>query len=109
MKRALLALAAVVAALATPTVALAAPFVERYTDNPVTAEPPVSRPGGPHCTVTLADPAIHTFNLYAEQVDITPFAGLLVDGGTHELTASVQNAGDEWTVVATLLLYTDHH
>ena len=65
--------------------------------------------GGIVPTLWRPIPAIHTFNLYAEHVDITPFAGLLVDGGTHELTASVQNAGDEWTVVATLLLYTDHH
>lgn len=65
--------------------------------------------GGIVPTLWRPIPAIHTFSLYAEHVDITPFAGLLVDGGTHELDATVQNAGDEWTVVATLLLYTDHH
>jgi hypothetical protein len=65
--------------------------------------------GGIVPTLWRPIPAIHTFSLYAEHIDITPFAGLLVDGGTHQLTASVQNAGDEWTVVATLLLYTDHH
>jgi hypothetical protein len=65
--------------------------------------------GGIVPTLWRPIPAIHTFSLYAEHVDITPFAGLLADGGTHDLTAGVQNAGDEWTVVATLLLYTDHH
>ncbi len=65
--------------------------------------------GGIVPTLWRPIPAIHTFSLYAEHIDITPFAGLLVDGGTHQLTASVQNAGDEWTVVATLLLYTDRH
>jgi Peptide N-acetyl-beta-D-glucosaminyl asparaginase amidase A len=64
--------------------------------------------GGIVPTLWRPIPAVHTFSLYAEHIDITPFAGLLVDGGTHELPASVQNAGDEWTVVTTLLLYTDH-
>ena len=59
MKRALLAILSLIlfaAFAAVPATADPAPsFVETQTDNPVTAEPPVSRPAGPHCTVTLAN------------------------------------------------------
>jgi len=65
--------------------------------------------GGIVPTLWRPIPAIHTLNLYAEHIDVTPFVGRLVDGGSHDLTFTIQNAGDEWTVVATLLLYTDHH
>ncbi|HZE48664.1 MAG TPA: peptide-N4-asparagine amidase [Jatrophihabitantaceae bacterium] len=65
--------------------------------------------GGIVPTLWRPIPAIHTFSLYAEQVDVTPFVGRLVDGGTHDLAFTVQNNGDSWSVVATLLLYTDHH
>src|SRR6266540_3080056 len=59
MKRVMLAVLIAVCTFATPAFADPAPpapaFIETQTDNPVTAEPPVSRPAGPHCTVTLAD------------------------------------------------------
>ncbi|MCR6489025.1 hypothetical protein M8542_39975 [Amycolatopsis sp. OK19-0408] len=51
--------------------------------------------------------AIDTFSLHAETYDITPFAGRLVDGGTHDLSFSFPDIGGEFTVVPTLLLYTD--
>jgi len=64
--------------------------------------------GGIVPTLWRPIPAIHTFSLYAERVDVTPFVGRLVDGNTHDLAFTVQNNGDSWSVVATLLLYTDH-
>ncbi|MGW4525601.1 peptide-N4-asparagine amidase [Amycolatopsis sp. NPDC004378] len=51
--------------------------------------------------------AIDTFSLHAETYDITPFAGRLVDGGTHDISFSFPDIGGEFTVVPTLLLYTD--
>ncbi|WP_328608325.1 hypothetical protein OG943_04155 [Amycolatopsis sp. NBC_00345] len=53
--------------------------------------------------------AIGTFSLHAETLDITPFAGRLVDGGAHDLSFTVPDIGGSWSVVATLLLDTDHH
>jgi hypothetical protein len=53
--------------------------------------------------------AIGTFSLTPETVDVTPFVGRLVDGQAHDLGASIQDIGDGWTIVTTLLLYTDHH
>jgi hypothetical protein len=53
--------------------------------------------------------AIGTFSLTPDTVDVTPFVGTLVDGQEHTLTTSIQNIGDGWTAVETLLLYTDHH
>ncbi|HKN53152.1 MAG TPA: peptide-N4-asparagine amidase, partial [Amycolatopsis sp.] len=51
--------------------------------------------------------AIDTFSLHAETYDLTPFAGRLVDGGTHDISFSFPDIGGEFTVVPTLLLYTD--
>ncbi len=52
--------------------------------------------------------AIDTFSLHAETYDVTPFAGRLVDGGTHDISFTFPDIGGEFTVVPTLLLYTDH-
>ena len=38
-------------------------------------------------------------------MDITPFVGRLVDGGSHDVALSVANAGDVWNLSANLLLY----
>jgi hypothetical protein len=53
--------------------------------------------------------AIGTFSLHAETYDVTPFVGRLVDGGTHDISFSFPDIGGEFTVVPTLLLYTDKH
>jgi hypothetical protein len=52
--------------------------------------------------------AIDTFSLLAETVDVTPFAGRLVDGQSHDLTFTIANIGGSWSVSPTLLVYTDH-
>lgn len=53
--------------------------------------------------------AIDTFSLHAETYDITPFAGRLVDGGSHDLSFTFPDIGAEFTVVPTLFVYTDKH
>lgn len=65
--------------------------------------------GGIVPTLWRPIPAIGTFDMLPETVDVTPFAGMLVDGASHQLSYSVQNIGDSWSVVTNLLLYTDHH
>lgn len=53
--------------------------------------------------------ALGTFDMTYEDLDVTPFAGRLVDGKAHTLSLTVANAGDTWNLAANLLLYTDHH
>ncbi|HEY1970486.1 MAG TPA: peptide-N4-asparagine amidase, partial [Pseudonocardia sp.] len=54
-------------------------------------------------------PAVGTFDMTPEVLDVTPFVGRLVDGGSHDVALTVANIGDTWNLAANLLLYTDHH
>jgi hypothetical protein len=53
-------------------------------------------------------PGVQTLDFKPYRVDLTPFAGVLGDGGTHTLGVSVYNANSYFLATANLLVYTDH-
>ena len=65
--------------------------------------------GGIVPTLWRPIPAVGTFDMSPELLDVTPFVGRLVDGKSHDVALSVANAGDVWNLSANLLLYTDPH
>jgi Peptide N-acetyl-beta-D-glucosaminyl asparaginase amidase A len=52
-------------------------------------------------------PGVQTLSFVPYRVDLTPFAGLLSNGGTHQVGVSVFNADNYFLVAASLLLYLD--
>lgn len=64
--------------------------------------------GGIAPTLWRPIPAVGTFDMAPELLDVTPFVGDLVDGAGHDIALSVADAGDVWNLSANLLLYTDH-
>ena len=50
---------------------------------------------------------VQTLNFKPYRVDLTPFAGLLSDGGPHTIGISVFNSNSYFLATANLLLYTD--
>jgi hypothetical protein len=53
-------------------------------------------------------PGVQTLDFKPYRVDLTPFAGLLADGGPHVLAISVFNANSYFLATANLLAFTDH-
>ncbi|MBF9070232.1 peptide-N4-asparagine amidase [Streptacidiphilus fuscans] len=70
---------------------------------------PVVYSGGIVPTLWRPIPAIDQFVTQAYDINLTPFAGLLVDGKPHTFTVTPYGAADGWTVDSTLFLTTDHH
>jgi hypothetical protein len=64
--------------------------------------------GGIVPTLWRPIPAVGTFDMTPEVLDVTPFVGRLVEGGSHDIALTVANIGDVWNLAANLLLYTDH-
>ena len=53
-------------------------------------------------------PGVQTLSFVPYRVDLTPFAGVLSDGHTHQVGLSVFNADNYFLVSGSLLLYLDH-
>ncbi|HEX4724958.1 MAG TPA: peptide-N4-asparagine amidase [Pseudonocardiaceae bacterium] len=64
--------------------------------------------GGIVPTLWRPIPAVGTFDMTPELIDVTPFVGQLVDGRSHDVALTVANIGDTWNLAANLLLWTDH-
>src|SRR5205807_325638 len=65
--------------------------------------------GGIVPTLWRPIPAVGTFDMTPELLEVTPFVGRLVDGASHDIALSVPDLGDVWNLSANLLIYTDPH
>jgi hypothetical protein len=65
--------------------------------------------GGIVPTLWRPIPAVGTFDMSPELLDVTPFVGDLDGATSHDIALSVPNLGDVWNLSANLLLYTDQH
>jgi len=52
-------------------------------------------------------PGVQTLNFMPYRVDLTPFAGLLSNGASHEVAVSVAGANNSFSATAALLVYRD--
>jgi hypothetical protein len=53
-------------------------------------------------------PGVQTLDFKPYRVDLTPFAGILSDGGAHTVAVSVYNANSYFLATANLLVFEDH-
>ena len=53
-------------------------------------------------------PGVQTLDFKPYRVDLTPFAGILSDGGPHTVAVSVYNANSYFLATANLLVFEDH-
>jgi hypothetical protein len=53
-------------------------------------------------------PGVQTLNFVPYRVDLTPFAALLSNGQSHQISVNVFNANSGFSTTATLLLFLDH-
>jgi hypothetical protein len=53
-------------------------------------------------------PGVQTLDFVPYRVDLTPFAGTLENGASHQVALSVFNADNYFSVTGNLLLYLDH-
>ena len=56
--------------------------------------------GGIVPTLWRPIPAVGTFDMTPELIDVTPFVGRLVDGGSHDVALTVANIGDTWNLAS---------
>lgn len=64
--------------------------------------------GGVNPLIWRPIPAVDAFDLPPRTIDLTPFVGRLVDGGTHTVSLAVSNAQSYWGLTGNLLLWQDH-
>ena len=65
--------------------------------------------GGIDLFIWKPTPGVQALNFVPYRVDLTPFAGLLSNGSSHQVTLAVQGADNYFSATAALLVYQDHH
>ena len=66
-------------------------------------------PGGIDPFLWEPTPGVQTLNFMPYRVDLTPFAGVLSNGATHQVAVSVAGANNYFSATASLLVYLDPH
>src|SRR5205807_5355781 len=70
--------------------------------------PPIMYSGALNPALWKPVPSIDSLDIPSQNADLTPFLGVLANGGSHIVTLQILNYQDRWRIDGNLLCFLDH-